>query len=169
MVPTFEKSGELITARSSGRCEDISMSMGIQAKPHRVLFALTVPEYIEAWLKVPEADRCTCLSSEQFGNGFCVEVFSEDISRYHIYGHWHRSTPKHIVFSLKRSVCEGRGDSIVDIRLKSARKLCTVSVAHRGIGNVNDAIWFSEMWEHSLTKMRSLLEGVIRPGDECSS
>jgi len=169
MVTTFEKPVQHIAPRSSRKRGDVSLSMRIQAEPYRVLYALTIPEYMEAWLKAPEADHCTCLSSDQFSNGFCVEVFSGEISQCHIYGHWLASTPEHLILSLKKSVCEGSGHSIVDFRLKYNQKLCTVSVAHRGIGNVNDAIWFSEMWEHSLTKMRSLLEGVIRPGDECSS
>jgi hypothetical protein len=36
---------------------DVSDSVQIQAEAQRVLYALATPEYMEAWLQLPEVDR----------------------------------------------------------------------------------------------------------------
>jgi uncharacterized protein YndB with AHSA1/START domain len=39
---------------------DILASEQIEAEVRRVLYALTTPEYMEAWLRFPEVDRIEC-------------------------------------------------------------------------------------------------------------
>jgi hypothetical protein len=44
---------------------DVAVSVEIEAESRRVLYALTIPEYMEAWLQMPDTEKLQCYSTGQ--------------------------------------------------------------------------------------------------------
>ena len=135
----------------------VSASVTIRADPRRVWHALTIPEYLEAWIEMPGVHRLAC-DAEDAGTGFCFDLCDPVQVRSSIHGHCLVSTPQHLRYAWTKSGGKGRGKSLVDIRVKICKRRCVVGVRHSGLSCAQDAMWYTTMWQRSLANLCRLLE-----------
>jgi uncharacterized protein YndB with AHSA1/START domain len=139
---------------------NISASVQIKAEVSRVLFALAIPEYMEAWLRFPEIDRIECHAELRSFDRFRIDMYGSGCIRRSLYGSCLLSKSNRITYLWEREPAGDRPKSTVEIRLWGGPESCTVNLRHTGFWNQTEAEWHSEMWSCSLENLCRLMEGM---------
>jgi hypothetical protein len=132
----------------------------IQAEIRRVLYALSTPEYMEAWLQLPETERIECYPDQGSFDRFRIDLFACGNRRGCIYGSCLLSKPDKITYLWERDPSEGRPKSIVEVRLWGGNGCCTLKLEHGIFRSQAEAQWHSAMWNNSLRKLCRITEGI---------
>ena len=140
-------------------CSEIFASAQMEAEFPRVLHALTVPEYMEAWIQAPDTERIECRSDPRSFDRFRVHLFGADGQRQTIHGSCLLTKPNRITYVWNNSSAE-EIPSLVETRLWSHPNRCTLRLRHSGVTRPDDQEWYSRMWRDSLVKLRALMEGT---------
>jgi uncharacterized protein YndB with AHSA1/START domain len=152
--------GEQLLTPACPIARDIFASVRIQAETRRVLYALATPEYMEAWLQLPEAERVECYPERRSFDRFRIDLHSAGQRQQSIYGSCLLCKPNRVTYLWERENAGSRLRSVVEIHLLSSPSHCTLKLKHSGLSNENEKIWHSAMWGRSLVKLRRLMEGI---------
>jgi hypothetical protein len=136
---------------------DVALSIEIKAEGYRVLYALTIPEYMEAWLQMPNSEKLECFADPKAPNSFHIDLYSFEAPYASIEGCCLLSSPDRIIYLWKNSCVGNTAETMVGIRLKSSAGQCTVELKHSGFCNVEESVWHSRMWHSSLDKLSGLM------------
>jgi hypothetical protein len=139
---------------------DIFASVQIEAEVRRILFALATPEYMEAWLQLPDTERVECQSERRSFDRFRIDLFSSEKKKQSIYGSCLLSKPNRVTYLWDMDQMGIRARSVVEILILGGPNRCTVKLKHRGLTIHDDREWQSTMWHRSLAKLRTLMERV---------
>jgi uncharacterized protein YndB with AHSA1/START domain len=152
-------SAESVPVVSVPKSLDILASVQIEAEVRRVLYALATPEYIEAWLQLPEVDRIECHPDRRSFDKFRIDLFSSGTPHGSIHSACLLSKPNRITYLWKRDHAGSCAQSIVEMRIWNRESGCSVSLRHSGLLGPDDEEWHSTMWHRSLGALRDLIEG----------
>jgi hypothetical protein len=154
-----DEAGRAILA--SGRIAlNILASVKIEAEVRRVLYALATPEYMEAWLQLPEVDRVECHTERRSFDRFRIDLLSCGERRQSIYGSCQLAKPNKVTYLWERDYAGTRVRSMIQIRLLGGPTNCTLRLKHSGLSNPEEIEWYSAMWRGSLVKLCTLIEGI---------
>ncbi len=143
---------------------DIVASATIQADTRRVLYALAFPEYMEAWLQVPAADRIECHPDQRSFDRFRIDMYSNGGRHGCIYGSCFLSKPDKVTYLWEWGQ-PGRGTkSTVEIRLCESFKRCILKLKHSGLSSQHESDLYSTMWRSSLKRLCEIMEGLNTTG-----
>ncbi|MGB6692134.1 MAG: SRPBCC domain-containing protein [Terracidiphilus sp.] len=138
---------------------DIFASVQLEAEMERVLHALAVPEYMEAWMQPPDAERIECHSDPRSFDRFRIDLLSERGRQRSICGSCFLTKPNRITYIWETGpIAEAR--SLVEIRLWRYLTKCTIKLKHSGLRTWADRDWHAKMWDASLNKLRVLMQGT---------
>jgi uncharacterized protein YndB with AHSA1/START domain len=153
-------SAERTLAPSSPISLNFMASVPIEAEVQRILYALATPEYMEAWLQLPEVDRVECHSERRSFDRFRIDLLSAGKRQQSIYGSCLLSKPNRITYLWEKDHGGSRVKSTVEIHLLGGPSGCTLKLRHSGIVSQDDREWHSAMWHRSLGKLCRLIEGT---------
>lgn len=139
---------------------DIIASVQIDAEVQRILYALATPEYMEAWLRFPEAERVECQSVQRSFDKFRIDVFSSQRKKQSIHGSCLLSKPNRVTYLWDRDQTGTQSRSVVEIVILGGPSRFKVRLKHSGLTNYDDRERHSTMWQHSLTNLRVLMERI---------
>ena len=139
---------------------EIFASVAIQAEVQRILYALSTPEYMEAWLQLPGTERVECHSEQRSFDRFRIDVFSSNRMIPTVYGSCLLSKPNRVTYLWEKNCVGLRSRSLVEITLLADHNRCTLWLKHRDLTNEQDREWHSAMWQLSLNKLRILMERI---------
>jgi uncharacterized protein YndB with AHSA1/START domain len=151
---------EQMSATSDPIPLEVSASVQIEAEPSRVLYALAIPEYMEAWLQFPEMERIECQPELRSFDRFRIDLTRSGGSRRTILGSCLLSKPNRITYLWERDIADGRPGSMVEMRLWGGPSQCTLKLRHIGFRNQDEREWHSEMWPCSLRNLCKLMKGI---------
>jgi hypothetical protein len=160
MIQTIRKFGERDEAAlpiSVARDINVSLVVSIRADIHRILYALSIPEYMEVWADVPSFDRL-CVEEDPSKTDFRVDLLYSDSIQCSIQCRRLLMTPDHLKYTWRKSDSEINKPTVVDMRIKRDKMTCIVSIRHTGLASESDVVWYSELWRCSLEKLRRVLE-----------
>jgi hypothetical protein len=146
-----------------------SASVQIKAEPCRVLYALALPEYMEAWLQFPGAERIECHPERRSFDRFRIDLFCDNARRRSIYGSCLLSKPNRITYLWERDHVFDRPRSIVEICLWGDSTSCTLKLKHAGFGNHAERERHSKVWPSSLKNLCGLMEGIRGRGERLNA
>lgn len=136
---------------------EVAFSIEIAADWRRVFHAITLPEYIEAWLQVPDADRIECHSDTRSLTRFRIDLFSVNMPRRSIYGSCSLSRFDTIIYQWERTHVDHRIQSTVKIRFNGGPRQCMLHLKHSGLVNEEERDWHSVLWERSFHTLRKVI------------
>ncbi len=149
------------TAATLGQTQlNVAVSVEIEAESRRVFYALTVSEYVEAWLEIPAAEKIQCSSNPKVPNSFHIDVYSVEGPSASIEVLCLLLNSDRIIYLWKNTCFGNKAETMIDIRLKSGLGQCIVNLSHGGFGNVEESLWHSQMWRSSLNKLCRLMTAV---------
>lgn len=149
-------SGALAEMPLSAATPVVYDSVDIPAEPGRALFALTIPEYIEAWLTLPGADRVECHMENRSYDRFRIEIYSLGSVRQSILGSCLLSKPNRITYLWDRDRVSGKAGSIVEMELLSDRNRSRLKLKHGAFSSRAEAQFYSTVWRSSLLNLRRM-------------
>jgi uncharacterized protein YndB with AHSA1/START domain len=148
---------------------EVSASVKIEAEPSRVLYALAIPEYMEAWLQFPEAERVECRPELRSYDRFRIKLICTGGRQRTIHGSCLLSKPNRITYLWERDNADDRPTSMVEIRLWGGPSQCTLKLRHNGFCNQDEREWHSRMWSCSLKNLCRLMEGIGSAPEDVNS
>jgi len=139
--------------------KDILASARIRAEIPRLLHALAVPEYMEAWLQVPDTERIECRSDPRSFDRFRIDLFAAGRCRGCIHGSCLLTKPNRITYLWENPSTQSLR-SLVEIRLWPYPAQCMLTLKHGGLSTEEEKQWYARMWRASLHKLCALMEGT---------
>ncbi len=151
------------SARGSATALEISpwtveMECNLAADTRRIFDALTVPEFIEAWICVPgshqDCQNMTC----RVAHGFQIEHRCSSGSTTRISGDYFSFLKRKLSFSWRPAGVPGTGNSFVDIRLHGNFEKSILRLRHRGLASEEEFKWHHDFWTASIARLSRLFD-----------
>lgn len=144
--------------QSSAARWDFSIDLGLDAESRPVFYALTLPEYLEAWLWPA---GCREVSVIPTASGFRIQFFSDDPAIVTVDADSSISRPDQIVLNWTA----GGNTSTVYIRLQSCGGRSILHLRHRRFASEQESIWHGDLWTSSLERLAAFLEHPSTDGN----
>jgi len=135
----------------------VAISAIANADRSRILQALTVPEYMEAWLCLP-GDPKHPTSASRTANGYRIQRSGPCGLDVDIAGSYLTFRRTKVLFTWQDNTCEGRPMSLVLIRLYGEFARTRVCLYHVGLPSAEERAWYLKMWGASLERLSALFK-----------
>ena len=136
--------------------DPILLSSRIEVDSRRVFYALSLAEYIEAWLRAPAQEEVLVfgfVTPERFQ----IDLYREDAPRASIHGSARVVNKSQVIYSWKTISPYGITHTAVDLVLLGGMDRCVVGLKHTGFSNMRERAWHHEMWKRSMAKLSELV------------
>ena len=137
---------------------EISTCIAVHANVQRLLYALSLPEYIEAWLLLPGAERVQCHSERSSFDRYRIDVMSSHTKVESIYALCRLCKPNGVYYYWNKCKANVLSRSAIEIRILHAPRFYRVAVKHRELDHCEGLERYLIAWRHSLIRLRSLIE-----------
>lgn len=139
-------------AGSAALCLEVS----IRADARRLIHALTVPEYLEAWLSLPGQHPECSTTAARDDQDFAVEHFCDGRLSVLISGTYLVCRRRNVIFSwrVEGELCVPPTE--VDIRLRGDFERTTLILRHTGFASRHDLAWHRALWNASIGRLNAL-------------
>ncbi|HLY40221.1 MAG TPA: SRPBCC domain-containing protein [Terracidiphilus sp.] len=134
----------------------ICASIRVRAETRRLFQALTSPEYLEAWMCIPDAATRWPLVATHGLSGFLIESFDLDSD-------WIRILAAYTAFRRRRLSIHWSTErkhqireSAVAMRLHGDFEYSVLSLCHAGFGSFDEVAWHRQLWAASLGRLAKL-------------
>jgi len=141
------------------RWEANVVSPRIDVDARRMLYALSIPEYIEAWMLAAYAEemlRFDFVTDQRFNIGF----YRWEAHRVSIHGSSRIVNRTRVHYMWKMISANGIAHTTVDLTILTREDGCIVVLNHRGLSNLEERAWHCKMWERSLEKLRRIVRAM---------
>jgi uncharacterized protein YndB with AHSA1/START domain len=134
----------------------IAMTVSVNAERHRVFQALTLPEYIETWIRVPgiRGDQQVTVTCAQ--ETYRISCCGFDASEVCITGAYRVSRRSKMIFTWRNGTVPNTSPSLVTIRLVGDFARTTMRLSHSGLASKAEYLWHRALWENSMGRLCSL-------------
>jgi hypothetical protein len=138
----------------------IFKAIAVNADAHRIFRALTLPEYLEAWICIPGAapDSLTLASPEV--NGYRLNHFSGHRASLSISGSFLFCHLRKIRLFWRKTANASSAKSVVDFRVRGNFARSVLELRHTEFGTAEELAWYETLWRRSLENLSSLLRGA---------
>jgi hypothetical protein len=141
----------------SQHINDVALAFRIEAASSRVLYALSMPEYIEAWLQAPDGEGLQFVFNLVTQDAFRIDLYRDEMLQASIHS-WCRVENVNQVRSTWRTVSPaGAAETLVDMQLRGSSGGCILGLKHSGFKNTVDSAWYRRMWNQSMERLCRLM------------
>ena len=138
----------------------IFISVGVAADANRIFQALTIPEYLEAWIRLPDQVDGSKVVVSQESDGYRLDHtragdLVASIRSTFLFCH-HRK----MQLFWQSLTSPLRTASRVDFRIRGNFGSSILELRHRGLSSFNEFLWHQQLWCVSLARLTSLLKTV---------
>jgi hypothetical protein len=141
------------TAIPSQHRSDIVLSFRIEADSSRVLYALSMPEYIEAWMQAPDAEELQFIFSPITQDTFRIDLYCAEVLQASIHSTCRVVSANQVRYLWNSTSRTGSTETLVDIQLRSGSGGCILGLKHNGFKSATELAWCSTMWNQSLERL----------------
>lgn len=156
--------GELVRKGSGNRDSyarwDFSISFPIHADPRSLFHALTVPEYLEAWLRPP---ACRSVSALLDGSNYVLQFQSGAAPRIAVRGAWLSRQPNCLSLTWNRRDEIMHVESVLTVELRERPGRTLLHLYHSGFTTAEQSLWHGDLWNSSVERLAGLLESARGP------
>ncbi len=137
----------------SEQVSDVVLSYKIEADSGRVLYALSIPEYIEAWLRAPETDDVRFVFSPESRDAFRIDLYRGGIPLSSIRSSCRIVSSNQVRYTWKTTSPIVTTETLVDIHLRCSPGGCILGLKHSGFRTSEESAWYDRMWHQSLENL----------------
>jgi hypothetical protein len=134
----------------------IAMTIDVIADPRRLLQALTVPEYLEAWISIPNRERGSSFVASQEARCYRLDHYFDGQLKMSITGACLFCNQRKMLFSWRKEGHSIGAESLVDFRLRGNSGSSILQVRHSALSSFDEYLWHRQLWHDSLHKLTSL-------------
>jgi uncharacterized protein YndB with AHSA1/START domain len=135
---------------------DVAVSVSVRSDRQRLFQILTVAEYMEAWLTVPEVRPESRLSVTRADDSFRIDHFRSRQIDFTISGMYRTCRRGKLQFTWRKDTPFSSSTSDVSIRLQGDFEKTIVALRHSHLWSNDDRAWHQDFWERSLQRLCTL-------------
>ena len=136
----------------------IHMEFSIRADTRRLFHALTVPEYLEAWLCLPGHHLGCSMAATRIKDDYLLEHYCGASAALSITGSYLVCRRRNVIFSWSVAGDFCVPETRVDIRLRGDFESSTLILLHSGFASSADYKWHQALWTASMGRLTRLYE-----------
>jgi uncharacterized protein YndB with AHSA1/START domain len=137
---------------------DVVLSFKIEAHSSRVLYALSIPEYFEAWLQTPDAGELQLVFNLVAEEAFRIDFYRAGSLQTSVNGSCRLVSANQVRYTWKTTTFTSSTETLVDIQLLRTSGGCTLNLRHSGFRSSTESSWCYKMWCLSLERLCKLME-----------
>jgi hypothetical protein len=137
---------------------DVVLSLKIEADSSRVLYALSIPEYIEAWLQAPDTEELHLVFNPVAQEAFRIDLYRAEALQASIHGSCTVMNQNQVRYAWKTMSPIGITETLVDMQLFCGSGACILGLRHSGFKDTAESVWCDKMWHRSLESLCRLME-----------
>lgn len=149
---------EMLTMVSCQQARDVTLAFRIEAASSRVMYALSMPEYIEAWFQAPEAAGVQFLFHPVTENSFHIDLYCAEMLQTSIYSWCRVVSVNQVRYTWRTISSAGTAETRVDMSVRDSSGGCILGLKHTGFRTTADSAWYLKMWNQSLGRLSRLMK-----------
>lgn len=149
---------EMLITVHGQQTSDISLAFRIEAAISRVMFALSIPEYIEAWLQAPDTEELQFLFNAITQDAFRIDLYRAETLERSIHGFCRVVNANQVRYTWGTTSSTGTTETLVDMWLRNGSGGCILGLKHSGFRDTADSMWCRRMWNQSLGRLSRLMK-----------
>ena len=138
----------------------VAMSIGLQADAHRIFHALTVPEYLETWIEMPDQAADSSLVASHGANGYHLSHYRAGRTHVSIKSRFLSCHRRKMRLQWQKTHELTCAESLVDIRLRGNFGSSILELRHSEFDSAEEFFWHRRLWEVSFEKLACLLKSA---------
>jgi uncharacterized protein YndB with AHSA1/START domain len=137
--------------------KDVALSFKIEAETSRVFHALSIPEYIEAWLQAPDTADLQFVFNLVAQETFHIDLYRADAFQASVHGSCCVVGANQVRYIWQTTSPAGTTETLVDMQLLCASDGCILGLKHSGFKDTVESAWCCRMWHQSMEKLCRLM------------
>lgn len=134
----------------------IDACVRVHAETRRIFQAIVVPEYLEAWLRIPEAGTSWEIAPLWQTTGFALKWCSAKAAQTRILAAYKIRRKRNLTICWTLEKDELPRDSTVIIRINGDFGWSVLSLFHVGFRTFDEFAWHRQLWGTSLERLANL-------------
>lgn len=147
----------MTTGSQTQSATDVVLSYRIEAESSRVFNALSMPEYIEAWLQAPDDDSFRFSFNPEARDTFRIDLYRDEVLQSSLYSGCRVVSSNQVRYVWKTITADSISDTLVDLHLRSSPGGCILGLKHSGFRDNAESTWCYKMWHRSLECLCKLM------------
>jgi hypothetical protein len=135
----------------------IAMSIALNADARRIAQALTMPEYLEAWIAMPDQGSESSIVATQKANGYRLDHCRGRRVIASVVGSFLCCHQRKMRMLWCAAWCPELAESLVDFRIRGNFGSSILELRHTGFRSTGEFLWHHQLWRASLAKLSVLL------------
>ncbi len=148
----------MIAAIPGQQDRDVALSFKFNADSSRVFYALSIPEYIEAWLQAPDTDELRLVFNQVGEETFRIDLYRGPSLQASIDGSCWVVGSNQVRYMWKTTSPMGTTETLVDMKLLCGSGGCVLALKHSGFRDQVESARCSRMWHQSLKRLGRIME-----------
>lgn len=136
------------------------MSVSLNADARRISQALTLPEYLEAWVSMPNQGAGSSIVALHEGNGYRLDHCQSGRVIASIIGSFLCCHQRKVRMLWRNSARLEPAESLVDFRIRGNFGSSILELRHTGLNSTGEFLWHHQLWRASLAKLSRLLRSA---------
>jgi len=164
MTPLLLQPDESLLSKNNRRPKQpnhdsaLSFTVSLNADRRRVFHVLTISEYMETWLQIPDRHHQAPIHVTSDQSGFHVRYFDDAGTPSSLVGAYQTFRTAKTSFLWRKTSDPEQDPTMVKVRLDGDFGRTTLSLTHLGLKGDLALDWHTQLWEQSLLKLSSLFE-----------
>ena len=134
----------------------ISANVRIRTETRRLFYAVVVPEYLDAWLRVPDHDAAWAVTPLHQTPGFTLNWRNARAAHSRILAVYKTCRRRKLIIGWKLENGDLLKESSVVIRISGDFGCSVLSLFHSGFATLDDFAWHRQFWNLSLVRLARL-------------
>lgn len=149
---------EMLTMVPRRQVRDVALAFRIEAAGSRVMYALSMPEYIEAWLQAPDTEGVQFLFHPVAEDAFHIDLYRAETLQTSIYSWCRVISVNQVIYTWRTISSAGTTETRVDMSVRDSSGGCILGLKHSGFRDTVDSAWYLRMWNQSLGRLSRLMK-----------
>jgi uncharacterized protein YndB with AHSA1/START domain len=137
---------------------DVALSFQFKADSSRVFYALSIPEYIEAWLQAPDTEELRFVFNQVAEETFRIDLYRGETRQASVDGSCWVVGSNQVRYIWKTTSLIDTTETLVDMKLLSGSGGCVLALKHSGFNDPAESARCRRMWQQSLERLCRLVE-----------
>ena len=138
---------------------NVEFKLSLNADRQRISQALTVPEYMEAWLRLPSNEGEPRVTVSSVADSYLLEYQDGFHSaRTYISATYKVVRRSKLLFTWKKYAGTNSPTSLVMVKLIGDFARTTLCLSHTGLTSYEEKVWHEGLWGSSLERLRCLFQ-----------
>lgn len=141
----------------------VFLTIGVDADARRISQALTEPEYLEAWITMPEqvtmsnhGEQSSIVATKN-ANGYRLDQYCAGRVIASFVGSFLFCHQRKMRVTWRNAVCPDVAESFLDFRIRGNFGGSILELRHTALHSAGDFLWYQQLWSASLPRLASIL------------